>query len=234
MDVDELLQKLRLSDAERDGVVLAKDDRKRLPPVKWMAAATLLTRKEFSEASLISTMRSAWNPARDVTFRPIGKNLFVVQALCLGDWKRIMEEGPWIFRGCALMLEEFDGSTAVPTVVPCKVPAWIQIHRIPHLYRTESILKQLAGKVGEEVAVEMKAVSTISGDFFRVRVNLFAQKPLVRFVTLSPEGRDPVLLQVKFEKIPRFCAHCGMMGHVHLECGTGEYSKMICSTETGW
>jgi hypothetical protein len=136
-----------------------------------------------------------------------------------------MEEGPWIFHGCALVLEEFDGSTAIPVVVPCKVPAWIQIHKIPHLYRTESILKQLAGKVGEEVAVEMKAVSTVGGDFFRVRVNLVAQKPLVRFVTLSPEGRDHVLLQVKFEKIPCFCAHYGMMGHVHLECGTGEYSE---------
>jgi hypothetical protein len=83
VDVDELLQKLRLSDAERDRVMSAKDDGERLPPVKWMAAAKLLTRKGFSQASLISTMRSAWNPTREVTFRPIGKNLFVVQALCL-------------------------------------------------------------------------------------------------------------------------------------------------------
>nr|TKW10491.1 hypothetical protein SEVIR_6G168000v2 [Setaria viridis] len=63
-----------------------------------MAAAKLLTVKEFSEASLMSTMRSAWNTAHEVTFCPIGKNIFVVQAFCLGDWKRIMEEGPWIFR----------------------------------------------------------------------------------------------------------------------------------------
>uniref|UniRef100_K3YLS0 Uncharacterized protein n=1 Tax=Setaria italica TaxID=4555 RepID=K3YLS0_SETIT len=64
-----------------------------------MAAAKLLTVKEFSEASLMPTMRSAWNTALEVTFRPIGKNIFVVQAFCLGDWKRIMEKGPWIFRG---------------------------------------------------------------------------------------------------------------------------------------
>ena len=65
-----------------------------LPKVKWMAAARLLTVKDFSEASLVSTMKSAWNAAKEVLFRPIGKNLFIVQAFCLGDWKRIMEKGP--------------------------------------------------------------------------------------------------------------------------------------------
>ena len=59
-----------------------------------MAVARLLTVKDFSEASLVSTMKSAWNAAKEVLFRPIGKNLFIVQAFCLGDRKRIMEEGP--------------------------------------------------------------------------------------------------------------------------------------------
>uniref|UniRef100_K3ZD49 DUF4283 domain-containing protein n=1 Tax=Setaria italica TaxID=4555 RepID=K3ZD49_SETIT len=167
-----------------------------------MAAATLLTVKEFSEASLMSTMRSTWNTTREVTFRPIGKNIFVVQAFCLGDWKRIMEEGPWIFRGCALMLEEFDGSTAIPSVLPHVVPAWVQIHIIPHLYRTESILKQLASKIGGLLTVEMRAIATGGGDFHRARVNLEASRPLLRFVTLTLEGRDNILIQVKYEKIP--------------------------------
>ena len=33
-----------------------------------------------------------------------------------------------------------------------------------------------------------------------------------------------MFLQVKFEKMPRFCDHCGLMGHVVLECGTGEFT----------
>jgi hypothetical protein len=92
-EVDELLNKLQLSE-EKDGVVLVKADWDNLPAVKWMAAAKLLTSKDFSVTSLMMTMRSAWNTAREVSFRSIGKNLFVIQAFCLGDWKRIMEEGP--------------------------------------------------------------------------------------------------------------------------------------------
>jgi hypothetical protein len=69
-----------------------------------MAVAKLLTVKDFSPNSLVNTMQAAWNLAQEVSFRPTGKNTFVVHAYCLGDCKRIMEEGPWIFRGYALML----------------------------------------------------------------------------------------------------------------------------------
>ncbi|CAO2163682.1 unnamed protein product [Urochloa humidicola] len=123
VDGDALLQNLRLSETERNGVVLPRAERESLPEVKWMAVAKLLTVKQFSEQSLISTMLSAWNTAREVTFRPLAKNLFMVQAFCLGDWKRIMEDGPWIFRGCALMLKEYDGETITPSMEPCKVQA---------------------------------------------------------------------------------------------------------------
>ncbi|GJN24682.1 hypothetical protein PR202_gb12437 [Eleusine coracana subsp. coracana] len=61
--------------------------------------------------------------------------------------------------------------------------------------------------------------------FHRARVNLESSRPLLRFVTLTPEGRDKILIQVKYEKLPRFYAHCGLMGHVHLEYGTGEHGE---------
>ena len=98
-----------MNDADRDGVVLAKKERENLPKVKWLAVAKLLTVKQFSDQSLSSTMMATWNLAREVTFRPIARNLYMV---------RIMEDGPWLFRGCALMLEEYDGATPLPSVEP--------------------------------------------------------------------------------------------------------------------
>jgi hypothetical protein len=223
LDVEDLLRKLHLSDVEKEGVFLAKEDRGDLPAVKWMVVGKLLSRKDFSAESLKRTMFAAWNTAQEVTFRAIEKNLFLIQAHCLGDWKRIMEEGPWLFRDCALMVEEFDGATTVPSVIPNRVQVWIQIHKIPPLYRTESILKQLASKVGEVSKVEMKVASYGNGEFHRARVKLNADSPLMRLVSLSPEGSESLFMQVLFEKMPRFCDHCGLMGHGVLECGTGEY-----------
>lgn len=97
LGLDELLQKMQLSEVEREGFVLAKEEKENLPTVKWMAVAKLLTSKNYIEQSLISKMRAAWNIARKVSFLPGWKNMFMIQVFCLGDWKRIMEDGPWLF-----------------------------------------------------------------------------------------------------------------------------------------
>jgi UDP-N-acetylmuramate-alanine ligase len=81
------------------------------------------------------------------------------------------------------MVEEFDGATTVPSVIPNKVQVWIQIHKIP---RTETILKQLASMVGEVDKVEMKVVYFRSGEFHRARVKLNAESPLLKGVCNIP------------------------------------------------
>ena len=56
-----------------------------------------------------------------------------------------------------------------------------------------------------------------------MRVKLNPTKPLTRFVPLTVEGSARMFLQVKYEKMPKHCEHCGLMGHTYLECGTGEH-----------
>jgi hypothetical protein len=106
------------------------------------------------------------------------------------------------------MIEEFDRSTTTPLVM-----------------QTETILKQLASRVGEVERVEMKVASFGSGEFHKARVKLAAEKPMRRIVTFSQEGSESMRLLVKYEKIPKFCNSCGKMRHEHEECGTREYAK---------
>jgi hypothetical protein len=119
-----------------------------------------------------------------------------------------MQEGPWPFRDCALIIEEFDRSTTTPSVM-----------------QTETILKQLAARVGEVERVQMKVASFGSGEFHKARVKLAAEKPMHRIVTFSQEGSESMGLLVKYEKVPKFCNFFGKMRHEHEECGTGEYVK---------
>ncbi|PNT64023.1 hypothetical protein BRADI_4g23631v3, partial [Brachypodium distachyon] len=166
-----------------------------------MAVAKVLTRKKFGKGTLMETMYSAWGADREVSFQELEPNLFLLQAFCLGDWKRIMEEGPWLFRKCALMM----------------------IHKLPHLYWRQEVIKKLASRVGEVLAIDPAAVPTIRRDFFRARVRLVADAPLTRVVPLSSERQERMLLPVLYENIPRFREFCGLMGHDKLECGTGEH-----------
>jgi hypothetical protein len=67
-----------------------------------------------------------------------------------------------------------------------------------------------------------------SGDYVRARVWLDVRKPLTRFVSFKPEGAKPVVMRVRYEKIPRFCAVCGLLGHEQEECGSREHAVGQC------
>jgi hypothetical protein len=63
--------------------------------------------------------------------------------------------------------------------------------------------------VGDVIDVDSRVISRGRGDFHRARVNVESKNPLVRFLSLAPEGKDRIFLRIKYEKMPRFCAHCG-------------------------
>ena len=70
-------------------------------------------------------MRAAWNPAQLVRFRPVGPKLFVVQASCLGDWERMMYQGPWLFRNLLVLMVPYDGFTKAEEVPKVFMPIWL-------------------------------------------------------------------------------------------------------------
>jgi hypothetical protein len=75
-------------------------------------------------------------------------------------------------------------------------------------------------KVGKVSVVETNLSGV--GNFVRTRVQIDVRKPLARFVTISRGGQRE-FYKIQFEKFPKFCGACGMLGHTHLECGTGEH-----------
>jgi hypothetical protein len=133
--LEELLRSLNLKGEDIEGFFVAKGEVESLKEeVKWMAVMRLLTTKPFSAISLKKTMRFMWTPAKEVTFRDIEENKFLVQANCLGDWKKTTEQGPWIFRDHGLLIEKYDGSCQAAAVELYRIHAWARILDIPELF----------------------------------------------------------------------------------------------------
>ena len=100
-------------------------------------------------------MRAAWDLAQEVQFKPLEDNLYLVQFSYLGDWERVMQEGPWHFWGDAVILKEYDGVTKPSTVRLDTIEIWIQIHDVPDLYA--HLVSSLAAKVGEVLFTESQS-----------------------------------------------------------------------------
>jgi hypothetical protein len=98
--------------------------------VRWLALFRVHTTKP-SYTALLNAMRNAWSAAKEVTFKVLGENLFLVQFQCLGDWNRVMEGGPWLFRGAPVVLEEYDDFGNVKDYKLNKILVWTRIQGIP-------------------------------------------------------------------------------------------------------
>ena len=90
--------------------------------VRWLSLFRVHTVKPFSHDALFSALRNAWATTKGVTFKALGPNLFLVQLHCLGDWSRVMEGSPWLFRGAAIVMEEYDGFSNVLAYKLDKIP----------------------------------------------------------------------------------------------------------------
>ena len=79
-DLGDFLEKLDLNDDDFVDVEIDEDDPEIQESVRWLALARVHTNRNFSPSAFYKDMRAAWNPAKEIRFRPVGPNRFVVQA----------------------------------------------------------------------------------------------------------------------------------------------------------
>ena len=95
-DVEQMMKELGLKEEDLDDVVF---DEQPAPPEgpRWVALARVNTSKTYSQTWFFRNMRSAWDIAQEARFKPLEENLYTVTFTCLGDWERVMNDGPWNF-----------------------------------------------------------------------------------------------------------------------------------------
>ena len=88
---------------------------------------------------------------------------------------------------------------------------------MPDLYA--HLVGLLASKVGEVLHVEQPS-HDFTGNFYRVWVRIKVDKPLKNAVSMIRDGKRQIY-RVKYERLPDWCAICGMLGHLFKEHGDG-------------
>ncbi|KAI4974846.1 hypothetical protein ZWY2020_048453 [Hordeum vulgare] len=221
-DLGDFFDKLDLQEEEFEDVVVEEEAPELLNEIRWIALARVQTTKTFSQSAFYKDMRAAWNCSQAVRFRPIGHNLFLVQVYCLGDWDRIMDQGPWLFRSMDVLLTQCDGFTKAEEVPIVYMPIWLQIHKLPDGYCRHELIVKLLRSAGE--VLETRINGNSRGDYVRVRVRHDIRRPLTRFVSIV-KGKNRSVYAVRYEKLARFCSVCGIIGHEHKECGNGVFAE---------
>lgn len=97
-DLENQFAGMRLHGGEAEELDFSKEVDDLIMGIWWLGLFRVHTTRPFGHAALLNQMRNAWAAAKGVKFRIKRTNLFTVQCHCLGDWKRIIDGGPWLFR----------------------------------------------------------------------------------------------------------------------------------------
>lgn len=152
--LEERLAGMKLQGEEEEDLDFSGEFEDLVKEVRWLALFRVHTMKPFSHAALFNALRNAWAAAQGVTFKVLEPNLFLAQLHCLGDWTRVMEGSPWLFRGAAIVMEEYDGFSNVLAYKLDQIPVWARIQGVPEgLMKKRELAKKVAKKVGDPIMV---------------------------------------------------------------------------------
>lgn len=110
-DLEAMMKQLGLMEDDLDNVIFEEETAVPMEATRWLAIARVHTEVEYSNYWFYKNMRSAWELAQDVKTRTLEDNLHTFQFTCLGDWERVMDGGPWNFRGNPVVIVPYDGFT---------------------------------------------------------------------------------------------------------------------------
>ncbi|EEE51937.1 hypothetical protein OsJ_33563 [Oryza sativa Japonica Group] len=140
--------------------------------------------------------------------------------LILAD-RNAMGGGPWIHRGDALLVGEFDGITS-PSRVPLEVvPIWVRIYDLPLVLMTKARGELYGSKLGRVREIDVEEDGRNKHDSFRIRVELSVKRPLRSklAIKINVQGNEVVRrFDLRYERVPHFCLICGFIGHSDKDC----------------
>jgi hypothetical protein len=172
----------------------------------------LLAERLVSKETIRAEFVKWWKPEENFSFKILGDNLFLVEFEKFSDKKRVLEGRPWVFEGSLFLVEDFDGSKTPSQFIFDKAAFWVQMTNLPLACMGREIGRKIGASVGVVEAVDTDARGMGWGESLRVKILIDLSKPLPRGRKINVEGKAN-WVTFKYERLPRFCFHCGVIWH---------------------
>jgi hypothetical protein len=113
----------------------------------WYAIAHFYTGQNFNAWTVFSELSNAWGRKEVIPFRSLGENRFIVEFDSEKLWKRVLDGGPWRFRGGdAMIFVPYDGLQRASEIEIESINLWIRIYDIPAIMMTYGFARVLGEK----------------------------------------------------------------------------------------
>ncbi|XP_073355511.1 uncharacterized protein [Aegilops tauschii subsp. strangulata] len=183
---------------------------------RWIAVGLFFLVQIFSISGLFQELKSKWGLRGRLSYTPLKNNRFTLEFEREGDLRFILNNGPWTHKGDVFLMVAVDGSARPGDVEVAHMPMWARIYDAPPppIMLFESVARALGAELGEVLEVDADNEGRIWGNYMRVRVNHDVDEPIRNKLESYDNAEGKMYkLNVKYERLPRFCSACGHLGH---------------------
>jgi hypothetical protein len=172
----------------------------------------ILADRVIPKDSFKGPLSRVWRQEGNISFKSLGENLFIVEFETEWDKEKVLEGRPRLFDGFLVSVVDFDGTTPPSKLNFDKAAFWIRMYNLPLACMGKKIGHKIGSLIGTVEEVDVFDGEAGWGEYLRVRVMMDVTKPLARGRMLHLKGQS-VWIEFKYERLPRFCFHCGVIRH---------------------
>ncbi|KAJ8420259.1 hypothetical protein Cgig2_008581 [Carnegiea gigantea] len=217
--LEEAWQNLKLIADEEQVIVVEEDDNATTDElISLCLLGRLHASNSFNPRAMKSVLRNVWKPTKGLVIRDLDSNLFTFQFFSAADRDFVLNEGPWAFDGCILLLKQMTGLE-----VPSKAEFRLAPYDVPGKKLTTSFAQFLTSNIGDFVSCEDTTMFRVDQALcFRVDIDM--SKPLRREIYIKATNKQ-LWIRFKYIKLPDFRYGCSKLGHVLVGCDFVQVSK---------
>jgi hypothetical protein len=165
-----------------------------------------------SKETIRTQMVKWWKLEKDITFKVLGENLFLIEFMDAQDKPRVLAGRPWVFEGALFLVEDFDGRLTPEKIPFDRASFWVRMSNLPLVCMGREVGRKIGSTVGIVEEIDTDADGVGWGEYLRVRISIDLSKPLSRGRMLKLQGESTWVV-FQYERLPRYCFQCGVIRH---------------------
>ncbi|TVU49578.1 hypothetical protein EJB05_00892, partial [Eragrostis curvula] len=214
-NVEGLMGKMKLSEAEKKGVQIGGAARRRAVITESQAVGKVFAEKLVSAEAVEQALGRIWCPIKGISVKELGENYFMITFHQASGKRRAIEEGPWMVVKDLIVVSEFDGTQTLDEIAFNTIPIWIRVLKLPLGMMDRFTGEAIGNTVGEFLEVDLENRVGDGGYFLRIKARIDINVPLMRGVMVDVgNGGSGKWCPLMYEFLPDFCYVCGIIGHI--------------------